>query len=815
MTPEEGHAEALRRIAEARQTRATELDLSGLNLSVIPPEIRGLDYLQSLELRNNKISRIENLPDGLQSLNLSYNQISRIENLPDALQSLELQENQISRIENLPDGLQSLELNDNQISRIENLPEGLQSLDLSYNQISRIENLPDGLQSLKLSGNPTINVPPELLGDWDYNCLPDVRAWFADLAEGSVRNITVRLMLTGNGNVGKSSLVTALQQDSCAEDLPSTHGIRIDTITLHDATRKPVTMQVFDFGGQELYHGTHALFLRGRAVQLLVFDAETEALAVTPDRITKEEVRNQKLPYWANQIKRLSPDSPVVLAQNKTDKPATLSPDTQATINELETAGASFIKVSAKKGKGISGLRGHLLEAAQQLPEFRMQMPQSWHRVRQFFLDNLQRPATTRQRLMLMRTFMTLCRKHKVLPNSEAALLRYLHHTGAVYADAEFLADTIIADQQWAIEAIYKALDRAGELYALLRELSFGKCQVRQILRAFGPDYTAEQSRLFLNLMQSCGLCFPLKTEDYQEDSPTTYYIFPEFLLADRPEAVEYFLEKPLRVWQQQAAFLPYSHIQQQIVKWNAKADIQDIWRTGLRFKTDTGAFVLEADLATNTLSLHADSSLSDTGLAELLSEFSYEQLTWTEQGTGKPVAVRTEERDSQLLSKLPDVDQPSPQRLVASYAREDDRYVDLLRKKLSTRSTVVFWYDRNLSSRDAWEPALTEEFEQAHGFVIFLSDDYTDIECKTFIWENELPIIKKRFLKPKNNDTPVIIIRVANASTVGIDLLKPYLQFNKGAIMPCPEKNKDEASAYLQHFVDDWVLKEFLKTSQ
>ncbi len=798
MTSEEARVEALQLIAKVEQTQATklglrwrlilaelnlrfniklaELDLRWLQLSAIPPAMRDLVYLQSLNLEENDISQIENLPDGLRSLNLGSNQISRIENLPD----------------------------------------GLQELDLSGNQISRIENLPDALQSLKLYGNPTTNFPPELLGDrYSHDCLPAVRAWFADLAEGSVQNTTVRLMLTGNGNVGKSSLVTALQQGRCAEKLPSTHGIRIETLTtVRDDTGKPVTMQVFDFGGQELYHGTHTLFLRGRAVQLLVFDAQTEARAVTPDRITREVVRNQKLPYWADQIDRLSPDSPVVLVQNKADEPATLSPDTQATINQLKTAGAIFAEVSATSGKGILGLRGDLLEAAQQLPEFGMAMPLSWHRVRQFFLDNLQKLPTDRQRLMTMVEFMALCQEHSVLPRSEAALLRYLHHTGAVYADAKYLADIIIADQQWAIEAIYKALDRTGELYVLLREMSFGKCQVRHILRAFGTDYTADQSRLFLDLMQSCGLCFPLKEKDYQEDSPDTYYIFPEFLPADRPEVVDTFLAKPLRVWQQQAAFLPYAYIQQQIARWGSKADIRDIWRTGLRIKTDIGAFVLEANLTTHTLSIYAEPSLSDTWLTELLREFGYQQLTWTEQGTNKPIVAKSDERDSQLLTKLPEVVQPSPKRLVASYAGQDERFLELLRKKLSAVSNLVFWYDRKLSSRDAWEPALTDEFERANGFVIFLSDDYTDSERKDFIWEKELPIIQRRFQGEQDNP-PVIIIRVADASTEGIPLLTPYLQFEKGAIMPCPTKEPNAASTYLKRFVQSWVFKEFLSSTQ
>jgi hypothetical protein len=50
MTPKEAYEEALRRIREAEETEAVELDLSGLKLHRLPPELGRLTSLQSLEL---------------------------------------------------------------------------------------------------------------------------------------------------------------------------------------------------------------------------------------------------------------------------------------------------------------------------------------------------------------------------------------------------------------------------------------------------------------------------------------------------------------------------------------------------------------------------------------------------------------------------------------------------------------------------------------------------------------------------------------------------------------------------------------------
>ena len=50
MTPEEAYEEALRRIRKAEETGAVELDLSGLELNRLPPELERLTSLQRINL---------------------------------------------------------------------------------------------------------------------------------------------------------------------------------------------------------------------------------------------------------------------------------------------------------------------------------------------------------------------------------------------------------------------------------------------------------------------------------------------------------------------------------------------------------------------------------------------------------------------------------------------------------------------------------------------------------------------------------------------------------------------------------------------
>ena len=779
MTLKEKYAEVLARIEEAKLTGETEV-----------------------------LARIEEAKlTGATELNLSYSGMtdSDMTEIPASLVNCH--------------ALQSLDLSRNQISRLENLPAGLLSLNLSRNQIRRLENLPAGLQSLKLSGNPSENVPPELLGDnYDGDCLEAVNAWFADLAQGHVVNQTVRLLVTGNGNVGKSSLVEALQHGQCLAAFGSSHAIRIVTLSLNGP--KPIRCQVFDFGGQEIYTGTHQLFLRGRAVQLIVFDAETEVTSVVPDRITAEPTRNQPLRHWMHTVQQQSPNSRFVLVHNKMDVAVRADAATENLLATYETDGMAVVRVSATTGRNILALHGYLCGAAYELPEYGMEIPTSWHTVRQYFIDNLGKDPAQRQRLLTRGAFDTLCREHKVLAGSKISLLRYLHRSGTLYYNEDYLADTLVADQEWAIAAIYAALDRSKALYERLRNQSYGKCQVKDLFTAFGDAYTPPQRWLLLRFMESCGLCFPLKAKDYYPTDENTYYIFPEFLPAQTPEVVSQFIQnanRPKRIFRQTLEFLPYAHVQQLLARWGLKTHIGHIGRTGLYVRTDEGCFALTADLKQHTLTLHIETSSPEDWLSDLLKQFAYPNTDWEEVTTPnvpQPVVLRAESAGNvDILTRTPDEVQPTIRKLVVSYAGQDERFLHVLRKKLSACSEVTFFYDRNLTGRTAWNDELEGHFQTADGFVFFLSDDYTDADAKHYIHEKEWPIMNQRWEVAKTNGgLPVVGIKVAPASSAHFPLIKDYLLFEKGAQMPCPEKDKDGASVFMQQFVDKWVFGEFSK---
>ena len=135
------------------------------------------------------------------------------------------------------------------------------------------------LREVTLYESALSGVPKELLSEMPFRfCLESLRAHFRDLKNGGESEVKdFKLMLLGNGRVGKTQICRRLQGQEYDETVPSTHGVKIGAAPL-TALRDPATLRIWDFGGQDIYHGTHALFLKSRAIFLLVWTPKSEAL---------------------------------------------------------------------------------------------------------------------------------------------------------------------------------------------------------------------------------------------------------------------------------------------------------------------------------------------------------------------------------------------------------------------------------------------------------------------------------------------------------------------------------------------------------
>ena len=132
----------------------------------------------------------------------------------------------------------------------------------------------------------------------------------------------MKVFVLGNGGVGKSYLCNRLlpeAQQLEPKTIVSTHGIQVRTFQLDVATcDRPADLNLWDFGGQDIYHGSHALFLQRRAIFLLLWTPDHEQGSWDEAGVI---MRHQPLSYWLTYIRNLAgTDAPILVVQSQCDR---------------------------------------------------------------------------------------------------------------------------------------------------------------------------------------------------------------------------------------------------------------------------------------------------------------------------------------------------------------------------------------------------------------------------------------------------------------------------------------------------------------
>ncbi|HMQ87901.1 MAG TPA: COR domain-containing protein, partial [Flavilitoribacter sp.] len=531
----------------------------------------------------------------LKELSLDSNQITEIKNLETLinLTKLILSENKILKISNLKHlkYLQFLYLNKNYIENTELIWEipFLAELEFSDNHITEFDTrLIKGRNILRLylADNEFANIPSEIT-NLD-NCVSDARAWFNDLERESAENYEVKLMLVGNGRVGKTSMLRRLLQGQFDPEENSTHGIQLyDYQVATDFLEQPLRIHAWDFGGQEIYHATHRLFMQSRALYMVLWDWETEKTPFAAEYIAGELVRfrNYELTYWLDHARSLSWKSPLLVIQNKMDQHGRQWPKH---LNELQERYnvINFFQVSAATGENISVLKSAMLEAFRKMPEVGMKTPAQWLRVKEKVLS-----LKNDHKTIDFSTYQSICEEENLNVSSTQALIRFLHNTGNLFYQAHLFQNQIILDQEWALEGLY-ALFQRGPFYKQLK-FAGGRTSLAALAWPW-QNYDLNTRKIFLSMMESCEICFQV-TEDERDPE----YILTEFLPDKKDEKVSSFWEKVAEnelFLKYQTDFFHPAFISRFIARAGRLAKGYDhIWRNGIWITYHNAHALIEA----------------------------------------------------------------------------------------------------------------------------------------------------------------------------------------------------------------------------
>jgi internalin A len=554
-------------ISEAitKLTNLTGLFLSGNQITEIPEAITKLTNLTGLFLYKNQITQIPEVIANLINLTtliLSLNQITQIPeviaNLIN-LTTLLLSGNQITEI---PEALAKLtnltqlHLSGNQITEI---PEALAKLTnltqlyLSRNQITEIpealESLPK-LEKLDLRANP-LPISPEILeSSNDVGSVEDIFNYLRLLRSGEVRPLNeAKLLLVGQGSVGKTSLIKRLIHNKYDKNQPQTDGLNVQTWNVQ-VNSKDIRLNVWDFGGQEIYHATHQFFLTKRSLYLLVCNCRT----------SEEENR---IEYWLKLIESFGGKSPVIIVGNKKDEqPLDIN---RKALREKYPNIQAIIETSCQDNIGIDELRAAIFKQIASLKEVYDLLPLSWFEVKQQ-LESMPQDFITYS------NYIGICYKNKIPEEqNQEQLIDLLHRLGLVlnFRDHPILKDTNVLKPNWVTEGIYALLSDE-----ILKTKSKGIFTPADLTRILNPKrYPTQRHDYLIGLMKEFELCFALECQP------------PQFLIAgllpkDEPEETK--LHGETLEFQYHYKVLPESIISRFIVITHEKIHNQIYWRSGV-----------------------------------------------------------------------------------------------------------------------------------------------------------------------------------------------------------------------------------------
>ncbi|MEH2329356.1 ADP-ribosylation factor-like protein [Nostoc sp.] len=384
------------------------LHLNANQLTSLPEWFSKLVQLHTLTLGANKLSGFPNIVRNLTGLKEFHIHQTALKTIPAWIRELKLLERldiDQNLLTDLPDSvgeltkLLELDLENNKLA---NLP-------ISLGQLSN-------LRELKLDENP---LNTDLAAAYEQGTEATLQ-YLRAKAEAQVILNEAKLILIGEGEVGKSCLLGALRRDEWVEGRPTTHGIEIKPVIVTDPdSGTEITLNGWDFGGQRVYRPTHQLFFSAPAVYLVVWKP-------------REGPQQGFVKEWITLIKNREPEAKVLVVATH-GGPGQRQPDIdrQEILDRFgKDTVIDFFHVDSKPNQdmtdctGLAELKEAIARIAASLPEMGRSVPAKWQQVR----ETLQ---TSDKAYLPYDDVIAICAKQGI-DEEQAELFLRISHTGFI-----------------------------------------------------------------------------------------------------------------------------------------------------------------------------------------------------------------------------------------------------------------------------------------------------------------------------------------------------------------------------------------------
>ncbi len=475
----------------------TDSNVISLNIASIVIKdltlIGKLFNLKKLDLYKNEIKNIsilENLKN-IEELYLSNNQITNIfilENLKN-IKNLELSNNQIT-----------------DISSLENLKQ-LEYIDLSNNQITDISPIKHLFKEddfdCELENNP-LKFPPKEIVELGKDAINEYFEHIEKHGETILRE--AKIVIIGEAGAGKTTFAKKLQNKNAQMPKPSdtTLGIEVYKYQFNLKNQDNFYTKLWDFGGQDIYHGTHQFFFSDKSLYVLLAD-------------TREQKTD--FAYWLNTVEQLTNvDSPLIIVFNKKEKHTWELDDEYGYKRRFGNVFREIINVDLSNSAEIPEMQAKIQKEIASLPQIGYILPNSWVNIRHD-LNKIN------EKYISLEKFREICKQNQVKnPKVIKTISKLFANIGVFthFIDEETnLKDIIFLDSNWLTKTVYSLLNNE------IVKNNKGKITRQEINKILETDELFFEVDKFVELLKKFSLIYKI--------NGSQNYIIPVHLKKGQP----------------------------------------------------------------------------------------------------------------------------------------------------------------------------------------------------------------------------------------------------------------------------------------
>ena len=557
-------------------TQLTELDLVDCESLAELPELENLTQLTKLCL--SKWKKLTKLP-GLEKLTqlkeldvFACHNLTELPGLEHLTQLTELSLIYCSSILEIPTAIRNLR--------------NLRRLMLDYMSLQTLPDwLPEIAESFSLDLFPKAGSRKAVISlcATTVEDIPDmsifeqpfevIEEFFRKRREGQTQMLNeIKVVFLGDGEAGKSHTIARLMNDG-GDPVNYTDQATPGIIIKHKNYRvdgRTFRVNYWDFGGQEIMHSMHRIFLTGRTMYVVLLNA-------------RDDTQGDRAKYWLHNIKSFAPDAPVLLVLNKIDQNPNASVDERDLRGRCEKL-TKVVRLSAKdfsqedfNREFTEVLKSEIIKTG----FLDSQWPTNWKQVKEK-LENME------SHYIMGDAYEDICRDCLVDANRKH-LLHWFNDLGVSFCccDKEdyALEDYVILRPDWITNALYILLFNRLEgaqngliphdsIYQILRSARNNpdiKCTLRS------ARYNSSDIGYVLGVMRKFNLSQPHGTN--REFIP---------MLCQQNSTVDvqaFHKDEEILEFNMEFDYLPNNLLHRLMVDRHRELDMDNVWRTGAKFQ--------------------------------------------------------------------------------------------------------------------------------------------------------------------------------------------------------------------------------------